>query len=164
MVNVEKIIRGLEDYIKETPSQPDQDKSINPTEQSDIETLQKFLGSAFDYGYIYVKQKNKKDDLEIADLTTEEGLYNFVGDIQQVEVKYPYYKNSIRSRKHASIVLTTTKGAYSFDIRNASGGVVPDQINLVRGGSKKDEKLNKANISKIDLGTSELENILSQND
>ena len=163
-VNVEKIIRGLEDYIKETPSQPDQDKSVNTTEQSDIETLQKFLGSAFDYGYIYVKQKNKKDDLEIADLTTEEGLYNFVGDIQQVEVKYPYYKNSIRSRKHASIVLTTSKGVYSFDIRNASGGVVPDQINLVRGGSKKDEKLNKANISKIDLGTSELENILSQND
>jgi hypothetical protein len=163
-VDIEKIIQGLEDYIKKTPSQPDQDKSVDTTEQSDIETLQKFLGSAFDYGYIYVKQKNKKDDLEIADLTTEEGLNDFVGDIQQVEVKYPYYNNSIRSRKHASIVLTTTKGVYSFDIRNASGGVVPDQINLVRGGSKKDEKFNKANISKIDLGTSELENILSQND
>jgi hypothetical protein len=163
-VDIEKIIQGLEDYIKKTPSQPDQDKSVVTTEQSDIETLQKFLGSAFDYGYIYVKQKNKKDDLEIADLTTEEGLNDFVGDIQQVEVKYPYYNNSIRSRKHASIVLTTTKGVYSFDIRNASGGVVPDQINLVRGGSKKDEKFNKANISKINLGTSELENILSQND
>jgi hypothetical protein len=162
--NIDKIIRGLEDYIKETPSQPDQDKNIDTTDESDIEALQKFLGSAFDYGYIYVKQKNKRDDLEIADLTTKEDLYDFVGDIKKVEVKYPYYLNSIRSRKHASIILTTDKGVYSFDIRNAAGDVIPNQINLVRGGSNKDIKLNKANISKIGTGNSEIENILSQYD
>jgi len=162
--NVEKIIQGLEDYINRTPSQPEQDKSIDTTAESDIDTLQKFLGSAFDFGYIYVKQKNKRDDLEIADLSSEENLYDFIGDIKKVEVRYPYFINSSKSRKHASVVLTTEKGVYSFDIRNASGGIVPDQINLVRGRSKKDEKLNKANITKTSSSDSEIENILSQYD
>jgi hypothetical protein len=162
--DIDKIIQGLEDYIKETPSQENLESKVDTTNESDIEQLQKFLGSAFDYGYIYVKQKNTRDDLEIADLTTKEGLYDFVGNIEKVEVKYPYYRTPIKSRKYASVIITTDKGIYSFDIRNASGGIIPDQINLVRGGSKQDIKLGKGNISKISTSDTEIENILSQYD
>ena len=148
----------------ETPSQENLESKVDTTNESDIEQLQKFLGSAFDYGYIYVKQKNTRDDLEIADLTTKEGLYDFVGNIEKVEVKYPYYRTPIKSRKYASVIITTDKGIYSFDIRNASGGIIPDQINLVRGGSKQDIKLGKGNISKVSTSDTEIENILSQYD
>lgn len=162
--DVTKIIKGLEDYIKETPSQEGLENKIDTTRESDIGQLQKFLGSAFDYGYIYVKQKNIRDDLEIADLTTEEGLYDFVGDIEKVEIKYPYYRTSRKSRKYVSIVITTNKGVYSFDVRNASGGIIPDQINLIRGSSKQEIELNKDNISKLSTSERDIKNILSQND
>lgn len=163
-VDIDKVIQGLEDYIKEIPSEEGLEEKVDTTSSSDIEQLEKFLGSAFDYGYVYVKQKNTRDDLEIADLTTEEGLYNFIGKIEKVEVKYPYYRTSIKSRKYVSIVLTTSKGIYSFDVRNASGGIIPDQINLIRSGSKQDIALNKSNISKIDTSKFDLEKILSQYD
>lgn len=162
--DIDKIIQGLEDYIKETPSEENLETKIDTTSESDIDQLQKFLGSAFDYGYIYVKQKNTRDDLEIADLTTKEGLYNFVGKIEKVEVKYPYYRTARKSRKYVSVVITTNKGVYSFDVRNASGGIIPDQINLVRGSNNQDIKLNKGNISKIGSSDKDIENILSQYD
>lgn len=163
-VDIDKVVQGLEDYIKEIPSEEGLEEKVDTTGESNIEQLEKFLGSAFDYGYIYVKQKNTKDDLEIADLTTEEGLYDFIGDIEKVEIKYPYYRTPRKSRKYVSIVITTNKGIYSFDVRNASGGIVPDQINLIRGSSKQDVALNKSNISKISTSERDIENILSQYD
>lgn len=163
-VDINKVLNGLEDYIKQTPSQEGQEEKVDTTTDSNIEKLQKFLGSAFDYGYIYVKQKNTKNDLEIADLTTAKELYNFIGDVQRVEVRYPYYRTPLKSRKHISIILSTTNGVYSFDIRSASGDILPDQINLVRGGSARDIKLSKDNLSKVDTSNKEISNILSQYD
>jgi len=163
-VNIERAVDGLEDYINKRQSQPGQEENIDTTDISNIEALEKFLGSAFDYGYIYVKQKNKKDDLEIADLTDENNLYNFIGNIQKVEVKYPYYITDQKSRKHISIVLSTTKGIYSFDIRNASGGIIPNQINLVKGKSTQETKAIKSSISKLAATEKEFGNTLSKYD
>jgi hypothetical protein len=61
-------------------------------------------------------------------------------------------------------MIKTSNGNYSFDVRNASGGIIPNQINLVRGSSAKDEKAAKASISKLDRSGNELEDILSQYD
>jgi hypothetical protein len=35
-------------------------------------------------------------------------------------------------------------------VRNASGGIIPNQINLVRGKSKEDMKVAKASVTAID--------------
>ena len=94
----------------------------------------------------------------VTDITDEEKLNDFIGNIQEVKVKYPYYLDDKKSRKHISIVIVTDKGNYSFDIRNASRGFLPNQINLVRAGSAKDTQLHKANIAK--LGNTELEDLL----
>jgi hypothetical protein len=163
-VNIDKAVQGLEDYIQETPSQLDQEEMVNTTEIADIEKLTGFLGSAFDYGYIYVKQKNKRDDLEIADLTDEGSLYNFVGDIEDVHIKYPYFRDKRRSRKHISIILNTTKGTYSFDIRNAKAGVIPDQINLVKVKSTQEIKAAEDSIRGLESGKKQFSDILSKYD
>ena len=159
-VNIKAVIRGLEDYKDKIQSNPYLIEPHNVTDKADIDELYKFLGSAFDYGYIYVKQKDKKDNLEIADITNKDKLNDFIGDIQEVKVKYPYYLNDRKSRKHISIIIITDKGNYSFDIRNASRGFLPNQINLVRAGSAKDARLQQANITKLNRGSSDIENLL----
>lgn len=161
-VDVERAVDGLEDYLNKQQSKIGQEDKVDTTDVSDIDALERFLGSAFDYGYIYVKQKNKRDDLEIADLTDKENLYNFIGDIQTVEVRYPYYRTDQKSRKHISIILTTTKGIYSFDIRNASGGIIPNQINLVKGKSTLEVKAAKSSISKLASTEKEISDSLTK--
>jgi hypothetical protein len=160
-VNIDRVLTGLEDYINKTPSLPGQEEKTKTTDLADIDKLADFLGSAFDYGYIYVKQKNTKNDLEIADLTDKDNLYDFIGDIKEVEVKYPYYKDNKNQRKHVSIIINTTKGVYSFDIRNASGGDIPNQINLVKGKSNQEITANKINLKSLDSSEQELSDKLS---
>jgi hypothetical protein len=163
-VDVDLIIDGLVDYINKQPSPDEQAEVYNTTDEADFDQLLDFIGSAFDYGYIYVKRKNSRNDLEIADLTDKEKLYDFIGDIKSVSVKYPYYINERKSRKHVSIMIKTDKGNYSFDVRNASGGLIPNQINLVRGSSASEERAAKASISKLSRTENELTDLLSQND
>lgn len=163
-VDIDLVLDGLTDYINKDQSTPEQSEIYNTTDESDFDALLDFIGSAFDYGYIYVKRKNSKNDLEIADLTDKDKLYDFIGEIKNVSVKYPYYNNDKLSRKHISIMIKTDKGNYSFDIRNASGGLIPNQINLVRGSSAKDVKAAKASISKLSKSEQELEDLISQND
>lgn len=159
-VNVGAVLRGLNDYKNKTKSVDYLIKSHKVTDKADIDQLTKFLGSAFDYGYIYVKQKNVRDDLEIADLTTEDNLYDFIGNIEEVFVYYPYYISDARSRKHISVRLNTDTGNYSFDIRNTSGGLIPNQINLVRGSTVKDIANMKSNIAALSRGSADIESLL----
>jgi hypothetical protein len=147
-VDVNKVVDGLTDYIKEETSPDGQEEPVDTTSESDLDQLRMFLMSGFDYGYIYVKEK-KGDGLEMVDLTTVDKLDEFLGDVRNVRVKYPYYRTPIKSRKNVSIILETEKNSYSFDVRNASGGILPTQINLVRTKSRKDIKIAKASTSSL---------------
>ena len=163
-VNIDAAIQGLEDYKNKTQSNPYLIDIHNVTDKADIDELYKFLGSAFDYGYIYVKQKDRKDNLEIADITDEEKLNEFIGNIQEVKVKYPYYLDERKSRKHISIIIITDNGNYSFDIRNASRGFLPNQINLVKAKSAAEVKQNKSNIAALDTSQTDIENEIAKYD
>lgn len=133
-----KIERGLTDYAKKIVSPQELSETKNITSLVDKESLKKFIYSAFDYGYIYVRRKSA--GLEIIDLTKKENLHDFIGDIKSVFIKYPFYKNDTRlgRRKNVSIIIETEEHRFSFDIRNASGGIIPTQINLVKLSSKKE--------------------------
>lgn len=96
----------------------------------DTDTIRNFIASGIDYGYLYVKNKGN-NNYEIVNLVTPEDVYNFIGDITEVKLSYPFY-SSTRKRKHVSIMVKTTRGGFSFDIRNTSGELIPKQINLVR--------------------------------
>lgn len=157
-----KIERGLTDYVNKTISPPELSKTQDVTSLADAESLKKFLYSAFDYGYIYVRRKSS--GLEIVDLTKKENLYDFIGDIKSVFVKYPFYKNDTRpgARKNVSIIIETENHRFSFDIRNASGGIIPKQINLVKLGSKKEIAQTAANIDSVSKSDKSVEDVLSK--
>jgi hypothetical protein len=146
--NIKYIERGLTDYVNKEVSSNILRDVKETTDKADLDKLEKFIMSAFDYGYIYVKQKTSKS-FEVADLDDEDKLREFIGDIKSVSIKYPYYENDKKSRKHVSIIIETENGVYSFDVRNASGDIIPNQINLVRGKSKEDIKAAKASVKAI---------------
>jgi hypothetical protein len=160
--SIVKIERGLTDYLR---------KDISPSELQEVEDitssaskadLKKFLYSAFDYGYIYVRRK--PTGLEVIDLTKEKDLKDFIGDVKSVKVKYPFYKDETRTgkRKNVSIVIETENNVFSFDIRNASGGIIPSQINLVKLGSKKEIAQTAANIDSVETSDKSLGDVLSK--
>lgn len=159
-INIAAVERGLSDYANHTKSPDELAETINTTSKANTDKLRKFIESAFDYGYIYVKRKNAKNNLEIEDLSNEDKLKDFIGDITKVQVKYPYYLSEQKRRKHISIVMTTDKNIYSFDIRNAGGKLLPDQINLVKVGSKDEIKATVSSIAKVDTKDIQLTNML----
>ena len=159
-VRIPAVEKGLSDYYNKTVSPLELAELINTTDEANVDNLHKFIESAFDYGYIYVKRKNSKNDLEIEDLSDKDKLVDFIGDITKVQVKYPYYQSDTKCRKHISIIMTTDKNVYSFDIRNAGGKVLPDQINLVKLGSKSELKAAASSVAKVDTKDSQLTDML----
>jgi len=125
-----KIAELVEKYIKKEPSGQKESETVA---DFDEQTIKKYLASAFDYGYYYVRNLGK-ESYEIVSLLTVEDVYNIIGDIKQVAVKYPFYasENIQQKRKHASIIVFTDNHTFSFDLRNTSAGVIPEQINLVK--------------------------------
>lgn len=125
-----KIAELVEKYIKKEPSGQKEPEAVT---DFDEQTIKQYLASAFDYGYYYVRNLGK-DRYEVVSLLTIEDVYNMIGDIKQVAVKYPFYagESMQQKRKHASIIVYTDKHIFSFDLRNASAGIIPQQINLVK--------------------------------
>lgn len=123
--------QGLNAYKDNVPGGHEQIVNVTPMmSQQDINVVKGYLASAVDYGYFYVKNKGK-NRFEIVDLAIPEDVYNFIGDITNVSIKYPF-SGGMNKRKHISIVVTTTTGKFAFDVRNAAGDIIPRQINLVR--------------------------------
>jgi hypothetical protein len=125
-----KVAELLTKYIKKEPAGQ---KETEPVSQFDGEIIRNYIASAFDYGYYYIRSLGN-DRYEIVSLLTPEDVFNVIGNIQQVAVKYPFYagEGMQQKRKHASIIAYTDKHIFSFDLRNAAAGIIPQQINLVK--------------------------------
>jgi hypothetical protein len=125
-----KIAQLVEKYIKKEIAGQQGAEIVSNFDES---VIKQYIASAFDYGYYYVRNLGK-ERYEIVSLLTLEDVYNTIGNIKQVAVKYPYYasENIHQKRKHASIIVYTDKHTFSFDLRNASAGIIPQQINLVK--------------------------------
>jgi hypothetical protein len=126
----EKIAELIEKYKDKIPSGQ---KNAEPISDYNKDVIYNFLGSAIDYGYYYVRSMGQ-NKFNIVPLLTPEDLKKFIGEIQSVSVKYPFYagEGMQQKRKNASILVSTTSGTFSFDLRNASAGLLPVQINLVK--------------------------------
>lgn len=130
-VDLKVAAQGLNDYKNNTPSKHPSNVDVTSNlSKGDKQTILNYIASAIDYGYFYVKSKGN-NNYEIVDLATPQDVYEFIGAIKSVNILYPFF-NTNGKRKHVAIVVNTTKGKFSFDIRNTSGDLVPRQINLVR--------------------------------
>jgi len=148
-----KVAQGIEAYMKQVVYGEKEAKQVTGYDEK---VLLDYLGSAIDYGYYYVRGK-AKDEYEAYDITTLENLkHTFLGRIHNVKIQYPYYHGpGVREkRKGADIIVTTTtdtatpdpnapadqtskskQHVFTFQIRNASGELIPKQINLIKGTS-----------------------------
>lgn len=137
LVNASKVdlnlaAQGLNAYNKNIPG--GQGSPVDVTSQltpEDKNIIMGYLSSGVDYGYIYVKNKGK-NHFQIVDLATPEDVQQFIGEIRSVFIKYPFSDGKGKKRKDLSVNVITTTGKFAFQIRNASGGIIPKQINLVK--------------------------------
>jgi hypothetical protein len=126
--------QGLTSYLNNTVGgNPSPVDVTNNLSDQDKDTIMNYLASAIDFGYLYVKNLGK-NKFKIVNLATLDDVKEFIGDIQSVQLKYPYYKDDTRmgKRKNLSIDIKTSNSRFSFDVRNASGDIIPKQINLVQ--------------------------------
>jgi hypothetical protein len=121
--------RGLEAFIKKETFQ----KQDIATNRYNKDVVMQYLSSAIDYGYYYVRNLGN-GEFEMEDITTLDKLKQFIGVLKSITIKYPYYhgEGMQQKRKHISIEIITDEHVFNFDVRNASGGILPKQINLVK--------------------------------
>lgn len=125
-IDPEKVAQGLNEYITKDISIPNEFESINI---SNPDELKKFIASGYDYGYWYVREKEK--GLFIYDNRTEDDVYRFVGDIKNASIKYPN-----AATKTLTVKLTADSpvlGAinYLIEIRDTQGkGVLPLSLKI----------------------------------
>jgi hypothetical protein len=127
----QKVAELVKAYATGTPAGTFNSEAVS---DADNEIIRKYIASAFDYGYYYVREL-KNDKFEIKDLTTEEKLNEFIGDVTNVSISYPYYAGpgTREKRKAASIIVNTTTGQrFAFSLRNKQGGVIPTEITLTK--------------------------------
>lgn len=91
--------------------------------------LYKMLEKAWGKNYYYVKKKNSKKF--IAFLVDDDSVSNtLLKSLKITKITYPYYESDGRKSKQFSMILENDKLKYKMEIRNTSGGIMPNQINV----------------------------------
>jgi hypothetical protein len=125
-IDSEKVAQGLNEYITKENSIPN---AYEQTNISNPDELKKFIASGYDYGYWYIREKEK--GLFVYDNRTEDDVYRFVGDIKNASIKYPN-----AATKTLTVKLTADSpvlGAvdYLIEIRDTQGkGILPLSLKI----------------------------------
>lgn len=124
-IDPKKIVGGLNSYINKTPGNK---KVSDITNNVDLEKVSNLLSSSLGFGYYYVRQT--KNGLKIIPILNEKQSRNFIGNIENVILEYPYSESkTVRIIINAnSPVLGQTR--FLIDMRNAKGGLVPIRFNV----------------------------------
>jgi hypothetical protein len=127
-VDKTKMVNGLNDYSLKNLSTFER---IDNVTLNHPENLKNLICSAFGYGY-YIIKECINNNYDIIDITTINKLNDYVGGVQQATLVYPYYKNETKRCKTMAIKVQTTNHKFEFSIRNNTGGIVPNIINLTK--------------------------------
>jgi len=125
-IDSEKVAQGLNEYVAKEGTIPNAYESTNVSNPDD---LKKFIASGYDYGYWYIREKEK--GLFVYDNRTEDDVYRFVGDIKNASIKYPN-----ATTKTLTVKLTADSpvlGAvnYLIEIRDTQGkGILPLSLKI----------------------------------
>jgi len=127
-IDVLKMLQGFNDYKQKQISSFNRKESITINHPENLKNL---IGSAFGYGYYLVKEVKNKT-YNIVDLTTIDKLNDYLGNVKTAELHYPYYKSAKRLDKSKSMVINieTDKHKFAFNIRNNTGGIIPNILSL----------------------------------
>lgn len=115
------IAEGLNLYLKDDV---EKEPKINDVEVYDPVVVSGMIQSGYGYGYWYARKIS--EGWKLVDLTTEENLNQYVGQVVSIKLRYPD-----SSSKQCSAWVTMTSGdVYKFEIRNSKGGIIPTEIKL----------------------------------
>lgn len=93
--------------------------------QPDLDKVRDYLMGAYGFGYWYAREEGK--GFHVIDMTTPVAVEDHVGDVTNVEVRYPGISKQI------TCIITTTNGRYIVEIRNSHGGIDPNEIKVKVG-------------------------------
>jgi hypothetical protein len=137
-VDVNLLINNLQQYINAMQGREWTPSTVTDTvSNGDLNAFKEAVMSSIGYGYYYAREKSG-GKIQFEDLTTVEKLSEFIGNIQKVEIRYPYVKGlGLREkRKGLDLIGQTSKGwRFIFQFRNAGGGLIPRQLNLMIAGN-----------------------------
>jgi hypothetical protein len=122
-IDRQKLADQLMNYMNKT-GEPSQWQSI----QINKEQFKLLLASSFGYGYYYVQEKNK--GVKVVPLLTEQDALDAIGDIKNVEIKYPSINTKQLTIKIETFSSLFGNVKYLVTVRNKSGKIVPLSLNI----------------------------------
>lgn len=127
-VDKNKVVKGLNDYVRNTPTKPPF-KNIPVT--FDADTITKYLASAYGYGYWYVRpnRTSRGGGYQIVNIDSEKAALNKVGNVNSVTVSYPYWTPEMSS-KQITIKIDTDTAFYKIEVRNSRRKVIPNEFKI----------------------------------
>lgn len=93
----------------------------------DLDKVRNYLIAAYGYGYWYAREEG--NGFHVIDMTTAKAVKAYVGEVTDVQVRYPGISKQI------TCVITTSGegGRYIVEIRNSHGGIDPNEIKVKVG-------------------------------
>jgi hypothetical protein len=116
-IDPEKVVEGLNNYIQQQGEETGYE-SVD----FDKARVSKMIGSAVDYGYVYVREETNST-LKLINIATAEDTVKFVGQPTAVKIKYP---SKSSKTTNVAIDLSGSTAGYTkvlIEIRNAQGGI-----------------------------------------
>lgn len=128
-IDPNKIIKGLKQYKKE--GKPSEYETIMSAEQNaqNLEEFKKFLASGYGYGYWYVRKK-KGGDLFVKYLSSAESALDMVGNISEVQIKYPGTNTKSTTIKVITDDESMIDTDYVIELRNERGDILPLSVKM----------------------------------
>lgn len=124
-----KIVSGLNQYIDSKGLKENKISIFEEVINVDNNKLKKLLASAYGYGY-YLKKQTKDNSIKIYPILKPSDSYDLIGDVQDVEIKYP---NS--NTKSLTIKVYTKSDILGFveyliEMRNTKGDILPLSLKI----------------------------------
>jgi len=124
-IDPEKIAEGLNEYIaKKGLSESTPSLFEEVTSGIDNQKLKNLLASAYGYGY-YLKKQTKDDSISLYPVLTPQDSYELVGDVQDVEIKYPNQNTKAVTVRVYTVSEVLGHIEYLIEMRNTKGDILP---------------------------------------
>jgi|LauGreDrversion4_2_1035121.scaffolds.fasta_scaffold44553_5 hypothetical protein len=93
----------------------------------DLDKVRDYLVAAYGYGYWYAREEGS--GFHVIDMTTAKAVREHVGEVTDVQVRYPGVSKQI-----TCVINTSGEGGrYIVEIRNSHGGIDPNEIKVKVG-------------------------------
>ena len=123
-IDPEKIAQGLNEYIAAHGLKESKFSIFEEVLKVNNIKLKNLLASAYGYGY-YLKKQTKDDSISIYPVLTPEDSYELVGNVQDVEIKYPNKNTKSLTIKVYTVSDILGHIEYLIEMRNTKGDLLP---------------------------------------